>query len=402
MGNLVGFNNPLTGLNGALILPQVKSPNFVTGVSGWTIKKDGSAEFNNLTIRGTFFGTNFIVNSKGVFFYSGAPANGNLVISLAGVAGTDSFGNVYPQGLNITASGKSVVAGLTGGAPLIYFGSGIGTVVNGAAIQDIVINAGAAAYEFLQVLGAQDNTHNDLILSGWAASSADGSQVPTQNTQYKDNLGVFHVLESVTSVAKIINVLTTINNELRVTKNVVLGGAANLGDNGIGELQVANATTVPTTNPVGGFDLYAKQGVPSVRDPGGQTLGMVRSYSQNSTSNLISFTAEVDVPGATINVVVSGSNATVIVHGQFDMQLGTTVGDTMVGFLSWNAVDRPEQAVFIAPAVQARVCLGRTWRITGVTAGTYVAKLRASCTVSAANNLVSATHTGLVVEVIDQ
>lgn len=79
--------------------PAIQSPNFVTGSSGWTINSDGSAEFNNLTIRGTFNGTDFIMNATGVFFYSGTPALGNLLISLAPAAGTDSFGNAYEQGI---------------------------------------------------------------------------------------------------------------------------------------------------------------------------------------------------------------------------------------------------------------------------------------------------------------
>lgn len=37
--------------------------------------------------------------SVGLFVYSGAPANGNLVASIASTAGTDSFGNAYQAGI---------------------------------------------------------------------------------------------------------------------------------------------------------------------------------------------------------------------------------------------------------------------------------------------------------------
>lgn len=42
-------------LVGGVVLrrPAIQSPNFVTGVSGWSINIDGSAEFNNGTVRGT-------------------------------------------------------------------------------------------------------------------------------------------------------------------------------------------------------------------------------------------------------------------------------------------------------------------------------------------------------------
>jgi hypothetical protein len=35
-----------------LIRPAIKSPNYDSGVSGWTINQDGTAEFADLTVRG--------------------------------------------------------------------------------------------------------------------------------------------------------------------------------------------------------------------------------------------------------------------------------------------------------------------------------------------------------------
>lgn len=53
------FNNDIAGGNGALVRNQLISPNFVSGVSGWRIAKDGSVEFNNGTFRGSITsGTN--------------------------------------------------------------------------------------------------------------------------------------------------------------------------------------------------------------------------------------------------------------------------------------------------------------------------------------------------------
>ena len=96
-----GFNNPIIGGGGGLVYPSIHSPNFITGVSGWTINKDGSAEFNNLTVRGTFFGTDWIMNANGLFFYNGTPANNNLIIAIAPVATTDPFGTFVAQGASV-------------------------------------------------------------------------------------------------------------------------------------------------------------------------------------------------------------------------------------------------------------------------------------------------------------
>lgn len=46
------FGNPILGGSGSLVRQSIHSPDYVAGVSGWTINKDGTAEFNATTIRG--------------------------------------------------------------------------------------------------------------------------------------------------------------------------------------------------------------------------------------------------------------------------------------------------------------------------------------------------------------
>ena len=113
--------NPVVG-GTALRRQSIRSPNYVPGVSGWTINQDGSAEFNNLTLRGTFFGTDYILNAAGLFFYSGTPAAGNLIGS-AGVstAGTDSFTNNYLAGNS--SYGAGFATSEQAGGVLFYTGS---------------------------------------------------------------------------------------------------------------------------------------------------------------------------------------------------------------------------------------------------------------------------------------
>lgn len=94
----MGFENPVVG-GTALRIPAIQSPNYAAGSAGWIIRIDGSAEFNNLTIRGTFNGSDFIMNSSGLFIYNGVPAAGNLSASIAPNGGTDSFGNTYLAGV---------------------------------------------------------------------------------------------------------------------------------------------------------------------------------------------------------------------------------------------------------------------------------------------------------------
>lgn len=96
-----GFENSILNNLNALIRAAVHSPNYSIGVSGWTINKDGSAEFNNLTIRGTFMGTNFVLNSSGIFFYDPTETLGNLVVSITAKVVTGPLGETVPAGLTI-------------------------------------------------------------------------------------------------------------------------------------------------------------------------------------------------------------------------------------------------------------------------------------------------------------
>lgn len=97
----MAFSNEITGGQGTLVRPAIKSPDYSPGISGWSINKDGSAEFNNLTFRGTFRGNGVIINAAGFFLYSGTPAAGNMIGSWAPADGTDEFGNPYVAGLSL-------------------------------------------------------------------------------------------------------------------------------------------------------------------------------------------------------------------------------------------------------------------------------------------------------------
>ena len=90
------FSNPIASGSGGLILPSIHSPGYVHGNTGWSINRDGSAEFNDLDVRGMLTIENA---DEGVFVYSGTPALGNLIASISSTNGTDTYGNKYPEGI---------------------------------------------------------------------------------------------------------------------------------------------------------------------------------------------------------------------------------------------------------------------------------------------------------------
>lgn len=184
----MSFRNPIVAGN-VLVRNAIQSPNYVAGSMGWIIRRDGSAEFSNAIFRGSVV----ISGANNLLMYSGTPGSGDLVIALAPNAGSDAFGNVYAQGLTIGAAGGSqVVIGLTGGSPLIYFPTGRTAITNSSALQTITLGSGTAAYDQLQILGAQDSTQLDAIDSAWASSSPDGTQPAQILDFYHDPSGGYH------------------------------------------------------------------------------------------------------------------------------------------------------------------------------------------------------------------
>lgn len=478
----MSFDNPVVG-GTSLRIPAIQSPNFSMGppVAGWSIQQNGNAYFGNVTISGEYVGTDFIIDDSGIFFYSGAPATGNLVVSIAAVAGTDAYGNTYPSGFSLSGGGRSVVLGLTGGSPLEYFVTGLAATMNSAAIQALVQGSGTSAYDFLQILSAEDTTQKTLMLIGLGGASADGTTVPEFTVQYKDASNTFHTEFQVSPTGVAVNLPLTVDEEiiqmlgndnnpligqfntvvstqgfilqqhaatgsfalrlqvsgdtddrfnlaaagqhqwgpggsaaidtklqrigagaLALTNNLLIGSTTNLGDNGVGELKLANAATVPSTNPAAGGVLYADQGVPSWRDTGGNLLGMVRAYQARATGNLTSWTTETDIPGATVQVVITGTNATVQIAAFMDVENGTTASLLVTGMLNWNGTDQASDIIFNGTTLSTRVTVGQVWTITGVTAGTYTAKLRATCATAGAANEIRSGGTGMNVLVIDQ
>jgi hypothetical protein len=72
---LMGTPFPSNAVGGTILLtPAIQSPDYVPGATGWAVFQDGTVEFNSGTFRGvvnggSFHGTNFIINSSGIFIY---------------------------------------------------------------------------------------------------------------------------------------------------------------------------------------------------------------------------------------------------------------------------------------------------------------------------------------------
>ncbi len=102
----MAFVNPVVaGEGGELIRESIKSPDYVEGVSGWIVRRDGSAEFNNVVIRVDVATGAVIVGEDG----------GPQVVIRISPAGGGTGIIQFPTGDPIEASPPSISSDVSGG-----------------------------------------------------------------------------------------------------------------------------------------------------------------------------------------------------------------------------------------------------------------------------------------------
>lgn len=107
------FFRGLTEGQGTLLIPSVRSQNYVAGQTGWAIFSDGTAEFNAITIRGATLSTSLtagntvIINQDGIFVYDG-PARGSAPpTNGGGIGGGPGVQNVPNTATASVSGGES-------------------------------------------------------------------------------------------------------------------------------------------------------------------------------------------------------------------------------------------------------------------------------------------------------
>lgn len=126
----MAFSNPVVG-GTALIRPAIRSPNYVPGTTGWSINKDGSAEFGDATIRG-----NVVVVTPGGNSIDIVSAGGNSLIRFWNIAHTD-----YALIQEYDVGGAPELIIQSGHRPSII-GPGFPTVVNAIRQDDVGVEIG--------------------------------------------------------------------------------------------------------------------------------------------------------------------------------------------------------------------------------------------------------------------
>lgn len=152
----MGFRNSILG-GVTLIRDAIQSQNYQAGSAGWSINQDGTAELNGAIIRGG------VVVSGLALYYNGTPAAGNLIMSIAAAAGTDSFGNAYVKGVGLYgAQGQLTAKDGAGNVAKIAGNIGGGGLL--AALPGLEMQLAANTGDPAAIGAHDDGSHTNLSL----------------------------------------------------------------------------------------------------------------------------------------------------------------------------------------------------------------------------------------------
>lgn len=192
------FSNPVAGSSGTLVRNQLQSQNFVTGISGWAIFKNGNVEFNGGTFRstlivGTVPGQHIIVDpvTDAILVYN---ASNQLIASITptsqtigGVAVKSGFASYDPVNptsyVRIVGTQLQVVDNTntpTAGASLVQSNNQVG---NGGRVVLVVLSGtiNAQRQSALQLISQSgDGTIAEFIQATQA--NVTGKMVQNDNT----------------------------------------------------------------------------------------------------------------------------------------------------------------------------------------------------------------------------
>lgn len=151
----MAFENPIASGN-KLIREALESPNFLTGVQGWQISRDGNAEFNNLDSRGVFHNTGPIYTAE---------MNGGFFTVFTNDIPDQAFTQILPAiTLYQDSAGNQALIQNAGGELGLFVGVGL---------EGSVIKTNQFMYKSNDGFVVEDWTNIPLV-AGWTSDSAGG------------------------------------------------------------------------------------------------------------------------------------------------------------------------------------------------------------------------------------
>lgn len=148
----------LTKINGGLLTPgsTINSPIISAG-----------------TFMGSVFeGTNWLENANGQFMYSGTPALGNLILSIAPTATTDPFGNGVPAGFWVYFAGDKIGLYNQGTSPAVMAIPASASISAASGMFAFITAAGLATEQvWLALTSGKESGNSDAAIQVVSASA---------------------------------------------------------------------------------------------------------------------------------------------------------------------------------------------------------------------------------------
>lgn len=251
-----GFAHDIAGGNGSLVVAQVQSPNYVHGVSGWIIRKDGTAEFHDIEIPAGSGGAT-------VYFASTAPAHPNvgdlwydtangLALSQwngsAWVAYQIGTGAIGPGSITASLIAANTITAAQLAAGIVYAGIVDATTITGATIiadgssGEILVYSGAPATGNLigsWSAAAGTDGHSNSYPAGLSVTNGSGIGVQLNGT-------TLHLIGIGGSSTGFLDSQAAASNSTR--PQTLLSGASN--NNGVPQILLAGESQDGTSLPV--------------------------------------------------------------------------------------------------------------------------------------------------------
>lgn len=193
----IDFVNPLTA-GTVLVRSAIQSQNYIQNSSGWKVAQDGTAEFNNVTVRGTVTGSTInggTINGSsinGSTVTVGTSPNPQVVITSSSNSGFIKF----PSGQSFEGSPSEITAGFTG--------------------------SGSTEAAQLQLFGPTATLNGNQIAVHIASAFADGSgsadlQIVEPNLSNNQLLVINHNSTTITNQAVIQGGIFCVGNAINIT-----------------------------------------------------------------------------------------------------------------------------------------------------------------------------------------
>lgn len=221
------FTDPIVA-GSTLVRQAIKSPNYVAGTAGWIVDRDGSAEFSDAVVRGTFEagGGTVVVTSAGVLITVGSTA---IAVNSTGFAidttGTDV--SVTSSGLTIDTAGTDVSVTSSG---LVIDAGATDVLVNSTGFSftngSVTVTANSTGFHVVSGATTVEITASQFRVTNGTTTytiSASGATFTSGSTTVSTNATGFHVVTGATTVESTTTGFRVTNGSVTFTVNVADG-----------------------------------------------------------------------------------------------------------------------------------------------------------------------------------